>query len=262
METNIKKTLDEYTKKRIVHNYNIINNIQDNSTQINIYTGNELYKSLHFHNNSVFNSSNLTPASTFSKSPIGMEGGMAKEKKNLGQGYIVNNTNNNYLKSNIKGKDNQNKYNLNLRKIIQSQNLEGDKPIISERQITHKKLFEKLGKYFFKRKNENHFINNVNSNINNNTNINIKINNNKKYNKTNNYYNNNNTKKSNINYNNFINKIINKNINSYKILKNKTNNNTPVKSKCNPLIIKPSKKNKNICLSPQEKNNAKKMNKI
>ena len=258
METNIKKTLDEYAKKRIIHNYNIINNIQDNSTQINIYTGNELYKSLHIHNNSVFNSSNLTPASTFSKSPIGVEGGLAKEKKNLGQGYIVSNTNNNYLKSNIKGKDNQNKYNLNLRKILHSQNLEGDKPIISERQMTHKKLFEKLGKYFFKNKNENHFINNVNSNVNNNTNINININNNKRYNKTNN----NNTKKSNNNYNNFINKLINKNTNSYKILKNKTNNNTPVKNKCNPLIIKPTKKNKNICLSPQESNNVKKMNKV
>ena len=262
METNIKKTLEEYTKKRFVQNYNIINNIHDNSTQINIYTGNELYKSLHFHNNSVFNSSNLTPASTFSKSPIGIERGMAKDKKNLGQGYIVSNTNNNYHKSNIKGKDNQNKYNLNLRKLINSQNLEGDKPIISERQMTHKKLFEKLGKYFFKNKNENHFINNVNNNVNNNTNINIKINNNKKYNKANNNYNNNNTKKSNNNYNNFINKIINKNTNSYKILKNKTNNNTPVKNKYNPLIIKPSKKNKNICLSPQETNNVKKMNKV
>ena len=262
METNIKKTLEEYTKKRIVQNYNIINNIHDNSTQINIYTGNDLYKSLHFHNNSVFNSSNLTPASPFSKSPIGMEGGMAKEKKNLVQGSIVNNTNNNHLQSNIKEKDNQNKYNLNLRKLIQVQNIEGDKPIISERQMTHKKLFEKLGKYFFKNKNENQFINNVNSNVNNNTNINIKINNNKKYNKTNSNYTNNNSKKSNNNYNNFINKIINKNTNSYKILKTKTNNNTPVKSKCNPLVIKPTKKNKNICLSPQENNNIKKMNKV
>ena len=71
IKKNNEKPMDELNKKKVV-NYNIINNIQDNSTQINIYTGSELYKSLHFHNNSVFNSPNLTPGSgTFSKSPIG-----------------------------------------------------------------------------------------------------------------------------------------------------------------------------------------------
>ena len=37
LETNIKKTLEEYNKKKVVHNYNIVNNIHDNSTQINIF---------------------------------------------------------------------------------------------------------------------------------------------------------------------------------------------------------------------------------
>ena len=45
MDLNIKKTLEEYNKKKVVHNFNIVNNIHDNSTQINIYTGNELYPS-------------------------------------------------------------------------------------------------------------------------------------------------------------------------------------------------------------------------
>ena len=147
VETNIKKTLEEYNKKKVIHNFNIVNNIQDNSTQINIYTGNDLYKSLHIHNNSVFNSSNLSPANTYSKSPVGVEVvGNKNKKSNLGQINSINNTNNNSFKSNIKDKDkeNQNKYNLNLKKIMHKRILDGDKAIISDRQITKRKLFEKL----------------------------------------------------------------------------------------------------------------------
>ena len=99
METNIKKTLDDYAKKRIKDHIGRFSALYEQIKNDNI--NEDFLKALHFHNNSVFNSSNLTPASTFSKSPIGMEGGLAKEKKNLGQGYIVSNTNNNYLKSNL-----------------------------------------------------------------------------------------------------------------------------------------------------------------
>ena len=279
METNIKKTLEEYNKKKVVHNYNIVNNIHDNSTQINIYTGNELYKSLHFHNNSVFNSSNMTPANTYSKSPVGtgVDGGGNKNKKNVGGQQIYQNVNNSYLKSNIKGKEKQNKYNLNLKKIIHKRILEGDKAIISERQMTRRKLFEKLGKYFFKNKNENNNTNSINNtnNINNNqmtnnthSNINININkkpNSNKHNgnKHNILYNNNYTKHINHDYNRLINKIINKsNSNSSKALKHKTNNNnTPVKTKINPYIIKNHRKMQNICLSPQNNLGLKKLNK-
>ena len=272
METNIKKTLDEYNKKKVVHNYNIVNNIHDNSTQINIYTGNDLYKSLHFHNNSVFNSSNMTPANTYSKSPIGPEG-ENKNKKNLQQVVSMNNTNNSYFKSNIKAKEKQNRYNLNLKKIIHKRILEGDKAIISDRQITRRKLFEKLGKYFFKNKNDINNTNstnntnniNYNSNINNNTNsnINIKHNNNKHSHKHNILYNNNYTKNINNDYNKLITKIINKsNSNSSKVLKHKTNNNTPIKSKINQYISKNHRKIHNICLSPQSNVELKKINKV
>ena len=277
LETNIKKTLEEYNKKKVIHNYNIVNNIHDNSTQINIYTGNELYKSLHFHNNSVFNSSNLTPANTYSKSPIGADvaGNKNKKNNNIGQiNSINNNVNNNSFKSNIKGKDKQNKYNLNLKKIIHKRILEGDKAIISERQMTRRKLFEKLGKYFFKNKNDNNNTNGTNdtNNVNNNnniiinntnSNINSKQSNNKhNYNKHNIIYNNNYTKNINHDYNKLINKIINKsNSNSCKALKHKINNNTPIKSKLDQYITKNHRKMQNICLSPHNED-LKKMNKV
>ena len=276
MEANIKKTLDEYNKKKVVHNYNIVNNIQDNSTQINIYTGNDLYKSLHFQNNSVFNSSNMTSANTYSKSPVAAEVEI-KNKKNIGQVISMNNTNNSYFKSNIKGKEKQNRYNLNLKKIIHKRILEGEKGIISDRQITRRKLFEKLGKYFFKNKNDINNTNstnntnninnyNSNSNLNNNntnSNSNIRHNNNNKHHKHNILYNCNYTKNINNDYNRIITKIINKsNSNSSKALKHKTNNNTPIKSKINQYITKNNKKMHNICSSPPNKEDIKKLNKI
>ena len=276
LDTNMKKTLEEYNKKKVVHNYNIVNNIHDNSTQINIYTGNELYKSLHFHNNSVFNSSNMIPANTYSKSPVGIgaEGVGNKNKKNSGGQPISHNANNSFFKSNIKGKEKQNKYNLNLKKIIHKRILEGDKAIISERQMTRRKLIEKLGKYFFKNKNENtnnntnniNYNNHINNNTNSNNYYNNKQNNNNKHNgnKHNILYNNNNyTKHINHDYSRLINKIINKsNSNSSKVLKHKTNNNTPNKNKINPYIIKNHRKMHNICLSPQYNDEMKKMNKV
>ena len=278
VDTNIKKTLDEYNKKRVIHNYNIVNNIQDNSTQINIYTGNELYKSMHFHNNSVFNSSNLNPGNINSKFNAVIEDEGIKNKKDIVQGITINNINNNYLKSSIKGKENPIKYNLNLKKIINKPLIEEEQqPITSERQMNHKKLFEKLGNYFLKNdsKNENNIIennnindnniNNKNNNYNkekNSTNSNIQNNNNKNYNKYKIVLNNNFSKNSNNDYNKVISTIMNKNnptSNSNKVLMHRTNNNTPIKSKCNPYFSKNNTNTQNICLSPQGSNVQKKI---
>ena len=247
LDKNIKKTLNDNKKKKVVNNFNIVNNIHDNSTQINIYTGNNLYKSLHFHNNSVFNSSNITPGNILSKSPVGQGGGNIKNKKNI-ENVNPQSNNTTYFNSNFKVKEKQTKYNLDLKKIIHKQNIEGEKAIISARQITNRKLFEKLGKYFFKNKNDK---NNFNNNYNSNKNINIK--NNSK---------NNNIKNKNYNdYNLLINKIINKNCNSNKVLKNKTNNNTPIKNKYTPYITKNHRKVPNICLSPHINEQINQMNK-
>ena len=43
-------------KNKIINNYNIMNGIMNNSTQINIYTGNDLIKSLNLYWNSIINS--------------------------------------------------------------------------------------------------------------------------------------------------------------------------------------------------------------
>ena len=248
LDKNIKKTLNENKNKKVVNNFNLVNNIHDNSTQINIYTGNNLYKSLHFiNNNSVFNNSNITPANTNSKSPIVQCEGNIKNEKNKEQVNLKNN-NTSYFNSNIKGKE-KIEYNLDLKRIINKKNIESEKAIISARQITNRKLFEKLGKYFFKNKIEKNNINNINYNSNKNINI--------KHNRKNNNIKN----KNNYNeYNLLINKIINKNCNSSKTLKNKTNNNTPIKNKYVPYIVKNNRKVSN-CLSPQDYDQIEQMNK-
>ena len=271
LKANIKKTLDEYIKKKIVHNYNIVNNIHDNSTQINIYTGNDLYKSLHFHNNSLFNNSNLTPGS---RSPLDVKG-VKKKKQSNNQKIVMNSTCNSYFqKSNIKGREKHYKYNLNLKKIINNRLLEYDNRIVSDRQVTHKRFIEKLGKYFFKDKNIYLDSNNKNVQSENNSNLYLKSNqiedrhgnnymkqNYIKDNNNNIFRNNNNIKKNaNKNYNKLINKIINKNnnnnYNTNRILKIKTNNNTPTKNKNNRFVMKNIRNNEsNMCLSPQYKNN-------
>ena len=90
LDKHIKKHLNENKKKKIINTYNIVNNIQDNSTQINIYTGNNLYKSLHIQNKSAFNSSNNTPANNSSKSPT-THGRHIKNRKNAFQVIRINN---------------------------------------------------------------------------------------------------------------------------------------------------------------------------
>ena len=249
----IVKTLNDNNKKKFQNNFNIINNIHDNSTQINIYTGNDLYKSLHYQNNkSGFNNSNLTQGNTSSKSPT-IQGKVDlnnKNKKNIGQTSLMNNKNNPYFKSYIKGKE-KNKFNLDLKKIINKKMIENEKAIISERQTNNRKLFEKLGIYFFNKKEKNSPNINQNYASNNKTNLNIKINNSNKKNKI---------IKNNNDYIRLINKIINKNNGSSKGFKNKTNNNTPIK-KYAPYIKNNNKKNKNICLSPNDNERLKKKNK-
>ena len=227
-EINLKNPIKEINKKKVV-NYNIINNIQDNSTQINIYTGNDLYKSLHIHDNSAFNSPPVS--GTSSRSPI--ERGIGEKIKNKNN---IQNTI--YFKSQIKGKV-KNKYNLNLKKIISKRILERQKErcLESERLMTHNKLLEKLEKYLLKNNNENNKKININNKNNNNNRNNILYNN----------Y----TKNTNTENLKFITKIISKNIDNTnsKQLKNKTNNNTPLKRNYNK-FLNDNKQNK--CLSPKD----------
>ena len=46
-----------YSKNKVINNYNIMNGVMNNSTQINIYTGNDLIRSLNLYWNSIINSS-------------------------------------------------------------------------------------------------------------------------------------------------------------------------------------------------------------
>ena len=239
-----KKISEDKNSKRIIHNYNIINNIYDNSTQINIYTGNEFYKPFIYQNNSIFNNSNLSPAVTYCKSPQWVDEEEIYKNK-IKKGLLMSNTS--YLKSHKNLKENQNKYKINLGKIIGEQELEEDKPIISDRHITHNKLLEKLGQYFLKKKKHNS--NAIDNKVNNNTNININSNK-KQNNKKEIFYNNNKSSKK-IGNNEQIDKMIYQNINLYKVLKYNTNNNTPNKNKYNILINTNNRKLKNLYLSPK-----------
>ena len=114
---------------------NIVNNIQEGSTQINIYTNNELLKSVHLHNASVLNCTNLTNKK--SKSP-----GISNQK---GQFNYHNNTN-------------KSKFDLNLRKLLHKQifenknNNNNNNNNTSERNIVSNNFFEKYGKYFLTNK--------------------------------------------------------------------------------------------------------------
>ena len=57
---NTRKNNTFNSKSKIVNNYNIMNGIMNNSTQINIYTGNDLIKSLNLYWNSIINSTKTT----------------------------------------------------------------------------------------------------------------------------------------------------------------------------------------------------------
>ena len=255
LEKNVIKTVNENNKKKILNNFNIVNNVNDNSTQISIYVGNELHKSLHYQNNkSGFNNSNMTPGNKSSKSPIKRKLEVNEKLKIISkQPNLMSNRNSAYIKPNIELKE-KNNLNLDLKKIFHKQIFENENDIISERQTNNRKFFEKLGKYFFnKNENKSHNLN-YNYISGNNTNSNIKSNNSSKKKKII-------TNKKNNEYTRLINKIINKNYNINKGLKNKTNNNTPIKNKYAVCKTKNNKRIFNKCLSPINNEQLKKMNK-
>ena len=111
----------------VINNYNIINNFQEGSTQINIFTGNELINSLNLQNNSIFNNSNFNSKSSSNK------------KNNYNNITYINNQ-----RRFIKFK--KEKFNLNLRTLIHKQIIEHD--ISTERNQKKNNFFDKLGKYF------------------------------------------------------------------------------------------------------------------
>ena len=207
-KTNINKNLNTNTstnsninsknKNQIVNNYKIINNINNNTTQINIYTGKELYKLMRYNNNSIFNSSNILPSNfTLSGYPIKKDGQDLKKAIYAISSSNSININNDEKEKSIKLKD--------LKTIIHKQIVDNEKDymITSERQLVNKRLFEKLGKRFSKNKN-NHF-NNTNNHF---DSSHLSINDNQKLNKL-----------KNVNvklYNKNNNSIINKNINQRK----------------------------------------------
>ena len=102
----------------IINNYNIINNIQEGFTQINIYNGNELINSINFKLNNNSKSS-------------------SKKK-------INNNNNITYINNKSKIIQKRNKFDLNLRKIIHKHIIDNE----SSTERNNKNFFDKLGNYF------------------------------------------------------------------------------------------------------------------
>ena len=111
------------SEKPKINNINIINNIKNGTTQINIYTGNDFYKSLNINNHGNLNSNNKSSKSSIDK-------------------IFNNNSYNDLKKKNI-----ENNFEINIRKIIQKNILELESS--SSRRNNEKKNFlKKLGKYF------------------------------------------------------------------------------------------------------------------
>ena len=103
-----------------------VNNIHDNSTQINIFAGNNLYRSLNYNNNSIFNGSNIISGNISSRSPINREGGNIINKNNI------------IWKRDMKSNNATIKYNLDLRKIIPRQNKENEKSIVNTKKFNNR----------------------------------------------------------------------------------------------------------------------------
>ena len=81
---NTRKNNVYNNKNKIVNNYNIMNGIMNNSTQINIYTGNDLIKSLNLYWNSIINSTKSNSPfydSNLSKKKLGIKSLSKKNKK-------------------------------------------------------------------------------------------------------------------------------------------------------------------------------------
>ena len=111
----------------IVNNVNIINNIQTNSTQINIYNCNDLFKSIHFHNGI------LHPSV------------VKKAKQNA---MLTSTTHLNSSNTNSKPKQ---KFELNIRKLMHKNIIESESS--TDRYSTNNNnIFEKIGKNYFNKK--------------------------------------------------------------------------------------------------------------
>ena len=115
------------SQKTKINNINIINNIQNGTTQINIYTGNDFYKSLNINNNGNSN--------------------IKSNKSSIDKNY------NNNCCNDLKKKNFDNNFEINIRKIIQKNILELESSS-SKRNNEKKIFFKKLVKYFFNRNND------------------------------------------------------------------------------------------------------------
>ncbi len=123
--------LNQNKLNTIVNNYNIINNFQEGITQINIYTNNETLKTIKLNNgNSVINNKNNYKRISHST------------------GININNNNNTYNVNKDKNlyKYNNDKFDLNLRKIIHNNMIEESSS--SNKKSLKKDFFHKIGKYF------------------------------------------------------------------------------------------------------------------
>ena len=85
---NMRKNNTMNNKNKIVNNFNITNGIMNNSTQINIYTGNNLIKSLNLYWNSIINSTK--PNSPMNEKQLGTKtiSKKMKKMKNMKQFFI------------------------------------------------------------------------------------------------------------------------------------------------------------------------------
>ena len=196
-------------KNKTINNYKIVNNINNNTTQISIYTGRGLYRYLRYNNNSTFNSSNILSSNfTLSGYPIKKADTDLKKVISVLSSSNSINTNVDEKEKSLNLKD--------LKNIIHKQIIdnENDYMITSERQLANKRLFDKLGKCFTKHKTDNKLNENYFS---------VKINKikNKHFNNTNNYFNN---SQISINDNKKVNKL--KCVNAKIPNKNITNKNT------------------------------------
>jgi hypothetical protein len=114
-------------KNKIVNNYNIMNGIMNNSTQINIYTGNDLIKSIHLYLNSIIHS---TKSPT---SPMLYDSNLSKKKNNS---------------KSLSKNNNKKKKNLNLKKLIEKHlNKNSIKEPNTERNSNNEKFLKLLDIY-------------------------------------------------------------------------------------------------------------------
>ena len=109
-------------KEKFIYNYNIVNNIHQGSTQINIYTGNDFINT-HLHSKNIFHN--------ISK-PIYFNNNFLTNDNSINN----SNTNNKDIKKKISK--------LNLRKIIYKNSF--GKEALSDRKSINKNVFEHIGK--------------------------------------------------------------------------------------------------------------------